>query len=141
VFAALAAVEFHAKIKKKTILASEQDAIDCDIFSNGCEGGWPSKTFQYVEKFGISDGRRYKYTGPPKTCQKKSFPSIHNISDSCEEYLGDNEEAMKALVAKQPVIIGFDVTADFMYYKSGVYVDDKCTKNLNHAMVSFLTFN
>lgn len=37
-FAALAALEYEAKLKKKNQVASEQNVIDCDVLSFGCEG-------------------------------------------------------------------------------------------------------
>lgn len=68
-------------------------------------------------------------------CRRKQFPSIYNITKSCEDYLQGDEEALKALVAKRPVVIGFAVTDNFMYYKKGVYVDNTCSRAIDHAMV------
>lgn len=120
----------------KSIVASEQNIIDCDYFVFGCNGGWPSTAFKYAEKHGISDGRKYNYQNSLQMCQKKQFPSIYNVTKSCENYLQGDEEAMKVLVAKRPVAIGFAVTVDFMYYKTGIYVDTTCSKDIDHAMVS-----
>lgn len=44
-FSAVAAVEFHSKlITKKNLMGSEQDIIDCDLFSFGCDG----KKFEFA---------------------------------------------------------------------------------------------
>lgn len=69
------------------------------------------------------------------------YPPVYNISNSCEENLKGDEEALKALVAKRPVVIGFALTMNFMYYKSGIYVDSTCTKSLDHAMVIWRLFD
>lgn len=43
-FAALALVEYAYSLLKKRLLASEQNVIDCDASSFGCNGKW--KQFQ-----------------------------------------------------------------------------------------------
>jgi Papain family cysteine protease len=125
-------------MNNKTLVGSEQDMIDCDIFVYGCGGGWPTSAFEYVKRFGISDGKKYKYENSQQMCRKKLFPSVYNISEFEELYLEGDEEALKALVAKHPVAVAFDVTIDFMYYRSGVFIDNKCTNEFNHAMVKNL---
>lgn len=35
----------YRKRTNRSTLASEQDVIDCDVLSFGCDGGWPSEVF------------------------------------------------------------------------------------------------
>lgn len=42
---------------------------------------------------------------------------------------------MKYLVSKRPVVAGFSITVNFMYYKSGIFNDPACTKDIDHAVV------
>lgn len=62
-----------------------------------------------------------------------------NVTKTCETQLsGSNqqkEDALKALVAKQPIIVGYHVTVDFMYYKTGIFSDDTCGNTIDHALV------
>lgn len=58
-----------------------------------------------------------------------------NISMSCEENLDGDEARLKELVAKRPVVVGFHVTENFMYYKSGVFSDKACNIIIDHAVV------
>jgi hypothetical protein len=54
----------------------------------------------------------------------------------CEKKLDGDEEALKALVKKHPVVVGFIITVDLMYYQSGVFQDAACKGNeIDHAMV------
>ena len=54
--------------------------------------------------------------------------------------LDGDDEAMKALVAQQPVVVAFSVTNNFMRYKNGIYVENGCPKQVNHAMVIISSF-
>lgn len=58
-----------------------------------------------------------------------------NVTKTCEKNLNGDEEALKALVAVQPIVVGFSVTIDFMYYKDGIFNDTTCTTAIDHAMV------
>lgn len=68
-------------------------------------------------------------------------PPIMNVTKTCEDQLNGDEEAMKALVAKRPVVVGFAVTVDFMYYKTGVFSDPTCVNlAIDHALVDLNLF-
>lgn len=58
-----------------------------------------------------------------------------NVTRTCEKYINGDEEFLKALVAVQPVVVGYSVTIDFMYYKEGIFRDPTCTTAIDHALV------
>lgn len=72
-------------------------------------------------------------------CLRNQFPAIINVTKTCEKHLNGDEEALKALVAVQPIVVGFSVTIDFMYYKDGIFNDPTCTTAIDHAMVEIKT--
>lgn len=96
----------------------------------------PETTFQYARDFGISNGSLYKDTGFRQNCKRKDYPPIMNISRWCELDLNGDELLLKALVASKPVVVGFHVTENFMYYKKGVFSDPECSEQIDHALVS-----
>jgi C1A family cysteine protease len=50
-FSATCAVEgAHAIKTGKLISLAEQQLVDCDLKSHGCEGGWQYAAFMYLEK-------------------------------------------------------------------------------------------
>lgn len=95
---------------------------------------------QYARSYGISDGHKYKYASKEQTCKKDEYPAALHISNACEQKLDGDEDALKALVAKHPVVAGFDTTVDFMYYKSGIFSDPLCSLKIDHAMVIKILF-
>lgn len=90
---------------------------------------------QYAKDFGVSDGELYTYANSRQMCMRKEFPAIMNVSRVCEKYINGDEEYLKSLVAVQPVVIGYSVTVDFMYYKEGIFNDPTCTTAIDHALV------
>lgn len=132
----MAAVEYHAKMNNFSIVASEQEAIDCDLRSNHCNGGWPTDTLLYVRRSGITDGRQYRYITMQQQCMRKHYMPVYDgIRYICQQTLNGDEQKMKALVAKQPVIAGFKITKNFLSYKKGVFSDVACTTSVDHGVV------
>lgn len=136
-FSAMGAIEYANKHLNKT--GSEQGVIDCDAFSFGCDGGWPSRAFEYARDFGISDGKEYKYTASRDECKTIEYPSVMKINETCEEFLNGDEKALKEIVATRPVTVAYSATIDFMYYRKGIFSDPTCGQ-LNHALVRFSFF-
>lgn len=105
------------------------------------KGGWPTVALQYVRDFGVSDGKKYKYADSRQLCLRKQYPPVMNVTKTCEVHLGgtdqQKEDTLKALVAKKPVIVGYHVTIDFMYYKTGIFSDAACDKinTIDHSLV------
>lgn len=83
----------------------------------------------------MSDGCKYKQEINPQICKRSEYPPIMNISNYCVKQLNGDEDEMKALVAERPVVVGFHVTENFMYYQSGVFSDPACTTIIDHALV------
>nr|XP_034975912.1 cathepsin L1-like [Zootoca vivipara]XP_034975913.1 cathepsin L1-like [Zootoca vivipara] len=71
-FAAAGALEsFHCIKTRSLIPLSEQNLVDCawQQGNYGCNGGWPSRAFQYVlENKGLNSERVYPYTGQDGDC-------------------------------------------------------------------------
>lgn len=129
-----------------------------DVFVS--PGGWPSRALQYARDFGVPDGwfhmhvfnflvvcknlflfagTKYKYANSQQMCVKK-FPQIMKVNKTCELHLNGDESQMMALVAQQPVVVGFEATINFMYYKTGIFSDPSCTNEINHAVVALGRF-
>jgi cathepsin H len=130
---------------------AEQQLVDCaGAFNNhGCEGGLPSQAFEYIHySGGIMTEESYNYTAKDDGYCKKVKPEsvgatvsgVFNISSL------DEDEIIKAVAHKGPVSVAFEVTADFRFYRHGVYdsfnattnqtVCNKDAQHVNHAVVA-----
>lgn len=105
-FAAISLVEYQSRTKGNDELYSEQNLIDCDNATNGCKGGWPTDSLNYIRDEGVSNGSAYVYEGVNTTCQKDSYPSVYKIENACEVDLENNEENLRKLVASVGPVAG-----------------------------------
>lgn len=122
---------------KRSLNLSEQCVVDCMPNSYGCVGGSPYAALEFAKMFGLSNGSPnfYEYKGSKSTCNMKKFPAIINSGGCCIKYLNGDENELKKMVAKQPVVVGVSMTMNMLYYKKGIFSDRSCDAKLNHVLV------
>ncbi|XP_072100216.1 cathepsin K-like [Mobula birostris] len=137
-FSATGALEGQwAKKKKQLISLSEQNMLDCDCNSNGCNGGYMESAYKCIIQLGgIESEKSYPYTGQQGSCRFQR----NNIVAKIKTYhrLDINEARLARKVAKiGPLCIAVDASLNsFQYYSQGVYYDPHCNQNgVNHAML------
>jgi cathepsin L len=119
---------------------SEQNLNDCSqqYGSQGCNGGNPEESFQYVidnngidteasYPFLMADGNPCNYNPANVGAQMTGFVQIPS----------GNETALQlAVAAVGPIACGFDASGDvFQFYSEGYYNNPQCSNvNLDHCM-------
>jgi C1A family cysteine protease len=114
---------------------SPQQIVDCstiDPYDNaGCNGGNPNSTFQYIIDNGLCSDKDYPYTAQQGNCNKckaiASLKSFENVPD-------ETTMLEKMRIGVLSIAIEAD-TQVFQFYSSGVFDDDSCGTNLDHAVV------
>ncbi|KAF8029596.1 hypothetical protein BT93_E2117 [Corymbia citriodora subsp. variegata] len=137
-FSAIAAVEGITQITSGELLdLSEQQLIDCDTQNYGCEGGLPSKAFQYIiENEGIASEDTYQHQELDGTCSSMGEAQQVVQISSFNDVEPDEDELQKA-VARQPVSVGISASGqEFRSYSGGVVFNGECGEELNHAVVA-----
>jgi len=141
-FSTTGAMEAHwAIFKKEKKLFSEQQLVDCaQAFDNhGCQGGLPSHAFEYIRYNGITTEDQYPYRGVDQKCKYTKSMSAAVCQESQNITQGAESEILDALANVGPVSICFQVSADFRFYKDGVYDSKQCKsgpENVNHAVLA-----
>ena len=140
-FSATGAVSSAVSISKGQLLdLSEEQLVDCttgvSYGSHGCSGGQMEGAFKYVIEHGQCSEASYPYTagnGKSGSCQKCS--AVAHIS-SCSDVTPNDQLALKASVAQQPVSIALSAdTRYFQLYSSGVLTSTDCYTQLNHGVL------
>jgi KDEL-tailed cysteine endopeptidase len=140
-FSATGAVEGAWAIYKGQLIdLSEEQLVECatgiSYGSHGCSGGQMEGAFKYIIENGQCSDTSYPYTsgtGKSGSCQKCS--SIAHIS-SCSDVLPNDQLALKAAVAQQPVAIAIEAdTRYFQSYSSGILTSSSCGTNLDHGVL------
>uniref|UniRef100_A0A671VF34 Cathepsin S, ortholog2, tandem duplicate 1 n=1 Tax=Sparus aurata TaxID=8175 RepID=A0A671VF34_SPAAU len=140
-FSAVGALEGQLAHKTgRLVNLSPQNLVDCSSkYGNlGCKGGWMQNAFQYVIfNQGIDSDASYPYLGKESKC---SYNSRYRTA-TCSGYnwlpQGDEQALKHALAAIGPISVAVDSSRNgFKFYKSGVYNDACCTKNVDHAVLA-----
>ena len=117
---------------------SEEFLVDCasglGYFNMGCNGGNPDSAFKYMINNGQCTDASYPYTAVTGTCQKCTSAGVK--FSGCSDVTPNDQVALKAAVAQQPVVIAIEAdTRYFQSYSSGILTDaSKCGTNLDHAV-------
>ncbi|GAA43174.2 cysteine proteinase 3, partial [Clonorchis sinensis] len=147
-FAATGAIEGRYFIFEKRLETfSPQQLVDCiqGDTTNGCNGGYPSEAFEYVENVGglelerdypyvsVATGLPNPFCGYDQTKQQVKLTS-HVILPS-----GDEEALLQAVSIYGPIAILFDAShPSFKDYESDIYSEENCGTTLDdvtHAML------
>ncbi|KAJ5076057.1 cathepsin l [Anaeramoeba ignava] len=118
------------------ISLSEQEIVDCDSGSYGCNGGWPYQAMQWVtEVGGLCSEQDYPYVGVDQSCQNSSCQPVSTLTD--HRQFSSEGQMEYQLQTNGPISVSIDASGDgFKQYSSGVYTGDDCTKTkLDHAVL------
>jgi len=139
-FSAIGALESAAVINGGWALKSlsEQQLVDCAGAegNQGCEGGWMSSAFEYIQKAGgIEQESDYPYTAKDDKCA--SNPALFTgIQITKYTDLAENDcTGLLNTLAQQPVAVAVAANA-FQLYSKGVFSTKFCGTGLNHGVVA-----
>lgn len=136
-FSATAAIEgAHYMATNQLLRLSEQQLVDCDTQSDGCNGGLQEYAMDYIESNQQELEADYAYTAKDGTCQtdaskgKVLVEQIHDVQP-------ESVDQLKAAINKGPTSV--TIEADklvFQMYQKGIFDSDKCGTNLDHAVTA-----
>lgn len=134
-FSAVGALEgAYAKHTGKFVQFSEQQLVECDKFSHGCNGGLMENGFIHWMREAPRTEEDYKYTLPPTACRESqiptSFPELKygyrvDISWQCLY------EALTHGVTSVAIRAEND---DFRHYQGGIIDGEGCGTDLDHGV-------
>lgn len=133
-FSATAAFEARYElahgVRHADILFSEQELVDCEPQSNGCNGGFMDYAFEYLQSHAFCTGSQYPYTARDGSCQIAKCaggPSDRAFTDIPAR----NEDALLTELANGPISVAVDAST-WSFYSGGVL--SSCGKGLNHGV-------
>jgi C1A family cysteine protease len=136
-FSAACAIEGAHFLKSGSLLSlSEQQFVDCDTTSYGCNGGWQYAAFTYAEKTAEDLEADYTYHAADGTCKDSQYTGQVNVA-SYQNVQANSVAQLKAAIAAAPVSV--TIEADqyvFQGYTSGVMDSTACGTNLDHAVAA-----
>jgi len=136
-FSAVGALEGAGFIKGGRLSSfSEQNLVDCDHASHGCQGGFMDGAFQYAETHPLMMEHDYEYTAKNGNC-KYDKSKGHGTCSGYHDVTRNSATALRSAIEKSPVSIAIEADKRvFQLYKSGVLSGSACGTNLDHGVVA-----
>jgi C1A family cysteine protease len=136
-FSATCAIEgAHFKQTGTLLSLSEQQLVDCDAQSDGCNGGLQEYAMDYLEKNQQETESDYPYKAADGKCQtdasegKVLVAQIHDVKP-------ESVDQLKAAIAQGPVSVTIEADKTvFQMYSGGIFDSTLCGTDLDHAVTA-----
>jgi len=134
-FSTTGAMEGAVQIKTGRLTSlSEQQLIDCSSQNHGCNGGVMDYAFQFViSNGGLCAEADYPYQAVQGTCST-SCSAVSTIQ-SYQDVAQNNEDALRAAVAQQPVSVAIEADQNAYQFYSGGVMTGECGTKLDHGVL------
>ncbi|KAK8807222.1 hypothetical protein WA158_003981 [Blastocystis sp. Blastoise] len=137
-FSAVAAMEGVIAMKEGALYnLSEQQLVDCDSQSLGCNGGLMDYAFEYViGNEGICSEEDYPYTAQDDDCKSDECTPKGKIINYVDVVPKDGDALLEAISQN---VVSVAVEADsfiFQAYKSGIVDSEECGTKVNHGVAA-----
>jgi len=135
-FSSTAAMEGEHFIKTGTLLKlSEQQFVDCDPQSSGCNGGLEMWAFEYAKKNPQELEKDYPYKARTGRCSADKSKEVVTAT-SYTAVPKKSDAQLKAAIDAQPTCVSVEADTDFQFYSSGILNAKNCGTNLDHAVTA-----
>ncbi|PRQ31275.1 putative fruit bromelain [Rosa chinensis] len=138
-FTVAAAVEGLTKITTGQLMSlSEQQLVDCNHQSSGCNGSSLESAYSYVvQNGGLAREATYPYQATDMgTCDTNKESEHAGQITGYERVPSRSENDLQKAVAMQPVSVGITANGqDFQMYRSGVF-SGNCGTGIDHAVTA-----
>uniref|UniRef100_A0A7S3W976 Uncharacterized protein n=1 Tax=Strombidinopsis acuminata TaxID=141414 RepID=A0A7S3W976_9SPIT len=125
----------HHKKTGKLVSLSEQQLVDCNTKSHGCNGGNQGSSFSYAESHPLETESSYPYKGKDGSCKYDSSKGKVKVSNY-SRVSSKSSSALKSAISNGPVAVTVEADKSvFQNYSSGV-VCSGCGTSLDHAVLA-----
>eukprot|EP00345_Euplotes_harpa_P016223 CAMPEP_0168341208 /NCGR_PEP_ID=MMETSP0213-20121227/14533_1 /TAXON_ID=151035 /ORGANISM="Euplotes harpa, Strain FSP1.4" /LENGTH=314 /DNA_ID=CAMNT_0008347613 /DNA_START=64 /DNA_END=1008 /DNA_ORIENTATION=- len=134
-FSAVGALEgAYAKEFGKLVEFSEQQLVECDKYSHGCNGGLMENGFYHWMRTAPRTEAEYAYELPPKKCHESDYSSTYQELELGYRVDITWECLYEALTHGVVSVAIRAENDDFRSYKSGVIDGEGCGTDLDHGV-------
>lgn len=139
-FSAIQSIESSYAIKSGVLpKLSEQNIVDCDSTSDGCDGGLMSLAFDYiieVQNKAVEYEADYQYVAADGKCKFDPAKSLVVLNSYINITEGDESQLAEYVAQYGPAAVAIDASSIlFQLYFGGIFEDPFCsTRNLDHGV-------
>jgi len=115
---------------------SEQQFVDCDTGSSGCNGGLMDQGFGWAKDNAIATEDSYAYKAKGGSCQTSFTTGIPKGGVTGFQDVGKDASSLTSALQHGPVSVAIEADqAAFQQYKSGV-ISSGCGSQLDHGVLA-----
>jgi len=135
--AAQALAGAYFKAFNKTVDVSRSQAVDCDFFSKGCNGGLQENAFVHWMRNNPILEEDYTYEPKDRECKEDSVAESKKLPLLKTAFRVDvGDSLLYDALVHQPVSISIRAENDeFRHYAGGVLTGDGCGVEIDHAVL------
>ena len=139
-FAATAALEgeIYFTTGEAKVSLSEQEYMECSTDRDGCQGGWMEDCYKYsIENDRIAPTSAYRYNEiDSRQCNARG--KANALTQTNTRLTGNvnikGDSQLLKFAEKHVVSVAIEVADSFMVYGGGVYNEEDCMNQVNHAV-------
>merc|ERR1711991_443186 len=115
---------------------SEQQFVDCDTGSSGCNGGLMDQAFGWAENQAIATESSYPYTARDGSCKSSFTTAIPRGGVTGYKDVQRSASGLTSAIMNSPVSVAIEADqAAFQQYTGGV-ISSGCGSNLDHGVLA-----
>jgi cathepsin L len=115
---------------------SEQQFVDCDTGSSGCNGGLMDQAFGWAENQAIATESSYPYTARDGSCKSSFTTAIPRGGVTGYKDVQQSASGLTSAIMNSPVSVAIEADqAAFQQYTGGV-ITSGCGSNLDHGVLA-----
>jgi len=115
---------------------SEQQFVDCDTGSYGCNGGSMEQAFQWSESTSIATESSYPYTARDGTCKSSFTTAIPSGGVTGYKQVGTTASSLTSAIQQAPISVAIEADQSVFQLYSGGVITSGCGSSLDHGVLA-----
>merc|ERR1712139_175939 len=115
---------------------SEQQFVDCDTGSMGCNGGSMEGAFEWAESNAVATEDSYAYTARDGSCKSSFTTAIPSGGVTGYKQVGSSASSLESAIQQQPVSVAIEADQSVFQMYSGGVITSGCGTNLDHGVLA-----
>merc|ERR1712100_889495 len=115
---------------------SEQQFVDCDTGSMGCNGGSMEQAFGWSEKTSVATESSYPYTARDGSCKSSYTTAIPSGGVTGYKNVGTSASTLKSAIQSAPISVAIEADQSVFQSYTGGVISSGCGSNLDHGVLA-----
>lgn len=115
---------------------SEQQFVDCDSGSDGCNGGLMQQAFEWAESQAIATESSYPYTARDGTCKSSFTTAIPSGGVTGYKSVGASASSLKSAIQQAPISVAIEADQSVFQMYTGGVISSGCGSSLDHGVLA-----